>query len=476
MFTNNRNSIASRLLAASLCFISLSYSIPSQNVQAMGSSYEKCSQPPGNINFIAEHSLGLNVSKIPVNISRDTTHYVSHINIAWSPDGRFFARKLFIKPERKTSLLQIFDAGTGNIIIQRELEGQIDEMFWSPDSQSLAFPVFGNGETRVQLLNLITQEDQFVELEKRIELISQYPGIEWSPDSQHFAIVGEFQNSHQSENSVQIISIRGSSPSGKVIYEGGGVGDLAWSPNSSELAIAHLVGFNYVVSIFSLREQNRLEIPNSVGIDSVEWFGNNKLLIVGSREIGLIDFTNNNEFINTPPDLGFIIALSNKRQYFAVRTYDQDEIYDYLGTTTRIFDLETNEFVFETPQGRFRGDQYWSQIMWSPDDKYLAINDAECGLSVYATVTGDLVFHTSMVEHNISGRPLIMFGLSWSPDSRYLAMSGEDGDFRIINLETQREVARIEHGSTAYFVLWSPDGQKILMSGEYGEFIIELER
>ncbi|MEM8641465.1 MAG: hypothetical protein AAGG51_22010 [Cyanobacteria bacterium P01_G01_bin.54] len=474
MHKKNEKSITNRLVSISLCLISIQYLATIQNAQAMVSVNEYCSQPSEDLDFKIKHSLDLKVSPIPVGISEDTTHYINHQSINWSPDGRFFARKRFIKPERKTSIVQVFNSETDSIIIQFEVEGRVEDMSWSPDSQYLAFPVIilGKSETRVQLLNLETQASQTVELEKKVESISRNFGIKWSPDSRNFAIVDGFEYSRKRGNLLQFISLQSSSARGRVVYDDRSYIDaLAWHPNSQSLAISYGRKIE-ITELSGSTIENSVELTLSGNANSLYWLQDQKLVLVGIEGIFLVDLTSK-AVTHLALDLDLDAILSHNKRYLAVRVYDDPALASLPeDAVTRVFDLETQESVFETPYGLPDGGKPWLRIVWSPDDQYLTINDAFCGLYVYAVATGELMFHTSLVEPDRFG---LAFGFDWSPDSRYLAMSGESGNLRIIDIEDQREVASIEHGSEAQFVFWNPDGRRILMEDGSGEFMIELE-
>ncbi|MEM8639341.1 MAG: WD40 repeat domain-containing protein [Cyanobacteria bacterium P01_G01_bin.54] len=480
MYKRNKKAIANRLTSTLLCLIGVYYSIPSRNVQAMGSSNDHCLQSSENTNLITEHSLGLKISRIPVGISEDTTHPSNYRNIFWSPDGSFFARKLFIRPEQKISIFQILDTERHNIIIQFEIEGRIEEVAWSPDSQYLAFSVSipDSRETRLQLLDLTTKQNQQVVLEKSIETISPGFGIKWSPDSQHFVVLDEFQYSRRGGNSLQLISLQNSFARGSIIHNDtsvdGTVFTLAWSPDSQNIVVSYAGGRVVITNIARLNMESDVALPVESDADYIYWTQNKTLILVSTTGIIVFDITNN-EVTNLPLDLDIEAVLSRDQRYLVVRAYDSSAFaFNRSSATTKIFNLETNELTFETPYGLSLADLPWFRMVWSPDNQYLAINDVDCGLYVYAVATGTLMFHNSFVEPNHSGPSA---GFDWSPDGRYLAMSEEDGNFRIIDIAAQREVALIEHGLAAYYVLWSPDGQRILMLDEYGELqMIELEK
>ncbi|MEM8641464.1 MAG: WD40 repeat domain-containing protein [Cyanobacteria bacterium P01_G01_bin.54] len=474
---HTKNCITHRLLAVSLCLIGIYYSIPPQNAQAMISRNEHCLQPSEDFKFKIKHSLDLDISPIPVGISEDTAHYLNRPSIAWSPDGRLFARKRLIEPEQNTSILQIFDSGTGDVVIQVKVEGRAKEMAWSPDGQYLAFSILllDKNETKVQLINLETQASQTVELEKKVESISRKFGIMWSSDSLHFTIVGNFEYSRRSGHSLHIISLQGPSARGRVIYESnsslGIISALAWHPNGQSLAISY--GRKIAVAnMAELDAESHLELTVADDPAHVYWLQDQMLISVSIEGIFLLDVTSK-EVTHIALDLDLDAILSHNKQYLAVRVYDDPDVaHSPVSAITRVFDLEKKESIFETPYGLFDGGKPWFRIVWSPDDQYLALNDAFCGLYVYAVATGELMFHTSLVEPDRFG---LAFGFDWSPDSRYLAMSGESGNFRIIDIENQREVALIEHGSEAQFVFWNPNGRRILMEDGSGEFMIELE-
>jgi WD40 repeat protein len=58
--------------------------------------------------------------------------------------------------------------------------------------------------------------------------------------------------------------------------------------------------------------------------------------------------------------------------------------------------------------------------------------------------------------------------VSFSPDGRFLASGGADGVVRMWDIESGREVRRMEHGDWVQSVSFSPDGRFLASGGRDG--------
>ena len=84
-------------------------------------------------------------------------------------------------------------------------------------------------------------------------------------------------------------------------------------------------------------------------------------------------------------------------------------------------------------------------------------------------MVGILRVATGQAEAPLTGIKQGCVGVAFAPDGRTLAVACEDGNVRLWNLATRREVLVLRHGKVALlFVEFSPDGRTLVSVCEKG--------
>jgi hypothetical protein len=114
-------------------------------------------------------------------------------NYSWSVNGRYFAFR-GIAQERTQVERYIYDTLTNQILELEFIDGNVDRIYWSSDSQFLVSQSISNGQTLITLTNIITKK-----IEKTInvtQILSSEPDnrvcqLVLSPDNRFLAFISE---------------------------------------------------------------------------------------------------------------------------------------------------------------------------------------------------------------------------------------------------------------------------------------------
>lgn len=232
----------------------------------------------------------------------------------------------------------------------------------------------------------------------------------WSPDSKRFLSVGE----ESSGKKVRIVHLEWESAKAtQSKFAGSLVKDVAWSPDGRTLACAVHGPYSFLCDAKAGEIRHKRQKPPDVYENtSVTWSPD------GSRAV-----------------------LLNYRAKPVV----------WEATTGKI--LHTLELL--------RGDYY--QAAWSPDGRWLAINNAN-------TKSTALWWDTSTWQPVELGTECVCHCLAWSPDSSRLATYSHSG-VRVWDVRTRQ---RLYHQTTAevqFAIDWSPDGRLLALGTRNGSIV-----
>jgi Tol biopolymer transport system component len=188
-------------------------------------------------------------------IERATNEYANDVySLSWSPDGQKIA---FTRGFR----LYIVNAdGTGETALLSK-ETSVGDVMWSPDGQHLGLVMLQG-----QQAGLYTLRPDGSDLQKVIDIPSDFTGIDWSPDGTHFlytqkvdGIVSLFIVDVTGENNLQLAP--------RII-------GASWSPDSQRIVYAsvndRLESSLYIIDIDG---QNQTLLPGNNTFDSSPlWF------------------------------------------------------------------------------------------------------------------------------------------------------------------------------------------------------------
>lgn len=329
-------------------------------------------------------------------------------SISWSPDGSQFAAG------NRDGNIYIYDAN-GNL--QSTLHGHTDEVLavaWNPDPQQ-AILATASADTTIKIWDTANWSltDTLSELPYSISTVA------WSPD-------GVFLGSgtHRSQGGISSLQIWNRVNWNRTpISGGGGIADLAWSPDGTQLADA-LAGDIFVVfrdwggSTF----QSDIELGGPTDLRelipvylSVAWHPIGTKILVGT----VTDDADGD-----------------------VRIIDVSD-----GTTLRVFD---------------HGDRIYS-VTWSPDGSMFASAGLNGDLKIWNPDTGELL---DTISHPNSH----LYSVAWQPNGNRIAYGGDSGVLHIIDapLPSQSAHAQDPYPDTIYEIAWSSDGTKIAAASGTG--------
>ena len=263
--------------------------------------------------------------------------------------------------------------------------------------------------------------------------------IAWSPDSKHIAYV--------SNNSTKVWdTFTGHIP---LTFPGNAI---SWSPSGKYIATGPGPnGLDEAVEIWDAstgKITNMYIDSNASGVSEIGWSPNNKYIAFSYNQAVEVRnaFTGQKYVTYTAhSDIVTEFAWSPDSKYIASSSYDQ---------TVKVWDVSTGHTTV-TFIGHL--DKVLT-VAWSPNGKYIASGSAD--LQVWNASTGKWSFTYS--EH--SGD---VYAITWSPDSKYIASGSSDSTIKICNASNgQTLVTFTGHSSAVNAVAWSPDGKYIASSSD----------
>lgn len=129
----------------------------------------------------------------------------------------------------------------------------------------------------------------------------------------------------------------------------------------------------------------------------------------------------------------------------------------------QVHDVDTGELRWRKEDLRY----FVRAVAWSADGKLVASAGgnwfpSEPGeLKVWNATTGELL-------HDLAGHEKDVVGVAFHPRGGLLASASTDKTVRVWNLETHREVLRLEHNAQAHTVTYSPDNRWLISGGDDG--------
>ena len=269
------------------------------------------------------------------------------------------------------------------------------------------------------------------------------------------------------------------------------ISDLAWSPDSKQLAVGAMNGsaFVYTTPIETGTQTMSKLFPHTYGKVLLAWSPDGKQLVTGSSDGRLISWDAKN---------GSMIALL-QGHHAAIDAVTWSPKNDKLASTSEDGTLIVWNIENGTPEQTITGS---SPIAWSQDGKSLFFNQDNQLVKVLLKDNAEakpfgskpiqpLRIAVAPNDSNLAvinhlGTLLIIneqdakqsssyeqYGLSvtslvTSPDGKQLARLNANGGFSLLNTQNGKQAAQFEGISVfANQILWSPDGELIALPGQF---------
>ncbi len=304
--------------------------------------------------------------------------------LAWSPDGTRIVSTNLVD-EREDGTVQIWDARTGQSLLQYTALKSLNAVAWSPNGRYIAVSgrLTSDAEETpvVQIFNAATGK-QVVSL--RFE--NAYD-VAWSPDSKYLATAGNVSGG----SLAQVWDVS----NGRLVWsenaDRGELRTVAWSPDSKRLAAG---GTGGTVQVWDA--------------------------LTGEHAFSYRGHLSESNANGDPPGQIIALAWSPDSQWVASADQDLqgdgDSSSDY--STVRIWQpfVGGKEHVFPISA---------LALAWSPDGtRIVTVNEH---IRVWDALSGDHLFYYG---RGLSGA-ITTRAVGWSPDGRHIAVGSDDGEIQI---------------------------------------------
>ncbi|MEM7313424.1 MAG: protein kinase, partial [Planctomycetota bacterium] len=424
-------------------------------------------------------------STVNPNLLVDLGKHERHVrSLAWSPDGRWLAsgaidNQVFVfdtHEQKKIATLKtddyplaldwhpnqpillIGDRGKTLTFWDREkneiagkvnTEGSIQALDFSPDGETVAVGTWKRKDN-VEIWDVATQS--------RRDLLNLHDrsifGIQFSPD-------GEFLATCDSRGIVKVTSTKSLSNE-EVVWSRDlkqPVWQIAWCPNSSELATA---GEDRLIRIWdaSIGEVVRKMEGHSEPIWGLDWSSNGHAILSGSHD-GTVKVWDANSVSH---DRSFVVSPKPKLNVASVAWHPNRRWVAICGQVSGVMVLDEQSGKLER-QLQTR-DQYY-EVKFSPDGKLLAATRAD-GATVWKLDEPDQPLE-------LDGHSQYVHDLDFSPDGKKLVTCGHDAQTIVWDIATGTIDETYLGESIHYAVDWRPARNCVVTGSRDVARIINLE-
>ncbi|MDX6581649.1 MAG: hypothetical protein QOI10_833 [Solirubrobacterales bacterium] len=349
--------------------------------------------------------------------------------VAFSPDGRQIA----VTPDAGGA--EILQAATGRLV--RALPGELGSLSvaFSPDGDAIAIMTRAPGTVQVRA---VATGELLATLRGHTAAIT---GLQFSPDGARLATA--------SRDGTARVWDRPREPGRTPAGQGGGVDDVAYSPDGTLLAI----GGDRSAQIFDANDVRVQEMRDDVGVSAVAFSPDGARLVTASR-----GRTASVWEIGTGDRLGVLRGHDRRVRDAAFSPDGAKIVTASADRTARIWSADSGErFLTVHPGGGV------DAVAYSPDGDLIATGSRYGPVQLWDSTTGARIRSVD----NTGSSPT--FGLAFSPDGKRLAIGSEDGTAQVSDAATGKRIATMRgHSRSIDGVAFSPDGTLVGTTSDDG--------
>ncbi len=331
---------------------------------------------------------------------------------------------------------------------------------WSPDTNRIAWTQVSSEGNRVKPSLVVGSPDGTVLSNIELPFAPFY--IYWSPDSQRLAYLSNWLSQSTQSMALRTVELSEAQPTTTTIAEGQPF-YFSWSPDGQEL-LSH-VG-NEVVTVYSLDGNQEPLSDASSGFPAPQWTSDGNLVFAIDDQNGqghlIMSDRLGTELTELTTYVGSIsFSLNSTEDMLAYAVSDQGGASAAVGSLY-VIDMET----YSTRELSVRPVV---AFFWSPDGEKLAylqfeIEDSQTALRWKVWEDGEITTYDRFVPSQLFMRRYLAFfdqySLSmniWSPDSTAFVYAGTDGIGRRGVFVQTLEEERPKRISSGFFAAWSPN-------------------
>lgn len=179
---------------------------------------------------------------------------------SWSPDGRYIA--FTTEGGYGAGCLCVIEVETSTLMVLMNDVYLQDGIFWSPDSQQIAFALRESSERDIYIANIQTGEHyNLTDSPNRQEYWPR-----WSPDSAHIVFMAYRMFGPDTRPDIQIVDLQSRRVS-RLINSQGADEWPEWSPDGTQLAFESDRNGNSEIYLVDLNSRVTQNLTNSLGAD-----------------------------------------------------------------------------------------------------------------------------------------------------------------------------------------------------------------
>lgn len=232
------------------------------------------------------------------------------------------------------------------------------------------------------------------------------------------------------------------------------VSTLAWSPDSIRLAIGSSDGSISIWNTSSGYAENIFDGSTGV-VENIAWSPDGTLIASGGVSEALrvckVDGTVVSRYAGNSVSERRILSWSPDSTRVVIQ-YDPQNAQSP-SSSLQVWDVKAGKTLFTF------GELGMLQVAWSPDGNIIASLSVNGVLSLYNALNGKIIKPYTIEVNNYHAGASQSVQLLWSPDSKYLALDNGEPDLQIWNIKNDH--TRIAHAVlyTPRAMIWLPNGQ-----------------